>query len=67
MTEDKMNLKLNFKYPFNVSTSDNLRDHLVIQIEDPMQFRSKKMSFLDNELMIWPIRRQIPHDDEVAQ
>jgi hypothetical protein len=67
MTEDYMNLKIDFLYPLNISTSDDLRDQFVIQIEDPIQFRSKQLSFLSSDIMIWPIRRQLPDEDELVE
>lgn len=53
-------LKLDFKFKLNVSTTDNLRDYLLINITDKLLFRSEKLSFLDIEYLIWPLSRQLP-------
>ena len=48
MTSTTIGLKLNFKYNFNVSSSDNLRDQLVVIVLDPLVFRTTKPTFLSN-------------------
>lgn len=47
-----MRLKLDFKNRLDVSARDIKRDKLVIYVLDPLLFRSKKMSYLENRLMI---------------
>ena len=45
-------LKLDFKNKLQVSAHDIIRDKLVIYITDPELFRSKKMSYIENRIII---------------
>jgi hypothetical protein len=63
MTSTTIGLKLNFKYNFNVSSSDNLRDQLVVIVLDPLVFRTTKPTYLDNYFMMWPLKKQFPKDE----
>jgi hypothetical protein len=62
MTRMTISLKLNFKYNFNVSSSDNLKDQLVVIVKDPLVFRTKNSMFLDNNFTMWPLKKQFPKD-----
>jgi hypothetical protein len=53
---------MRFKYHFNVSSSDLHRDNLVLNITDPLRFRSQKLSYLKESVILKPIPRQFPDD-----
>jgi hypothetical protein len=63
MTTTTISLKLNFKYNFNVSSSDNLKDQLFVIVKDPLVFRTKNSMFLENYFTMWPIKKQFPKDN----
>jgi hypothetical protein len=47
-----INIKISFKHPLNVSSSDPIKDNLVLNITDPLRFRSQKLSYLKEKVMI---------------